>query len=449
MKKAPETLNCNRLVRNRDRSCYCGFTGADWKNCQGGCHSCVEVPLAEKLLGQQSMKRQNQYIQEIRSALRADQAALALGAGISIPMGMPNWQALISQMAGHALKYQDYRSHYDNQPSEAEDHMRLSQLEKELIEQNLTLFNGINVLESGQYIAQTLGNFKVRKSGEELMKEIISVIVENSRKPQDFLANWLKENPEYGKTEESDKPDESKKEEMLQALARSASLCAAAYLLRAKNGFRRVLTYNFDTLVEEYLVKMFEVAPDRIVSYPGDWSTHCTKTAKDSIHIFHVHGCIPRKESQQDPSLNFLEESQNIVLSEDSYYDTERYEAYNWLNSIQSYYLNRNSCVFVGFSADDYNFRRILRQLGDPNAQRANRPKHYLILTIDELVKDTWVSICRSHVPRGTTPEDVRSDTLVLLQKILHMKENYWMRYGFYPIWVSINDIPQTLLSLL
>ena len=104
---------------------------------------------------------------------------------------------------------------------------------------------------------------------------------------------------------------------------------------------------------------------------------------------------------------------------------------------------------FVGFSADDYNFRRILRQLGDPNAQRANRPKHYLILTIDELVKDTWVSICRSHVPRGTTPEDVRSDTLVLLQKILHMKENYWMRYGFYPIWVSINDIPQTLLSLL
>ena len=146
MKKAPETLNCNRLVRNRDRSCYCGYTGADWEKCQGGCHSCVEVPLAEKLLGQQSMERQNQYIQEIRSALRADQAALALGAGISIPMGMPNWQALISQMAGHALKYQDYRSHYDNQPSEAEDHIRLSQLEKELIEQNLTLFNGINVL---------------------------------------------------------------------------------------------------------------------------------------------------------------------------------------------------------------------------------------------------------------------------------------------------------------
>ena len=84
-----------------------------------------------------------------------------------------------------------------------------------------------------------------------------------------------------------------------------------------------------------------------------------------------------------------------------------------------------------------------------PGARRTNGPRHYLILTINELVKDIWMSICRSHLSKGTTAENIRRDTLMLLRKLLYMKENYWARYGFYPIWVSVDDIPETLLSLI
>ena len=443
MVKAPESLNCKCLVQNLNGNCHCGFTGDDWKEFKAGCGSCIDVPLVKDLLGQQ-IEVQEKYLQEIRQQMKSGQTALALGAGISIPMKMPTWQGLVSQMAGHAMKYYDYKNHWDKSDVEGIDRVRLSKLEQELISKELTLFSGINVLESGQYIAQTLGKPGQRKSGEELIKEIISVIVEGSTKPQDFLKKWESENP----NQSSGALDQEGKEEKFLALAHSESLCAATYLLRAKYGFRCALTYNFDTLVEEYLIKLFQVSPERIVSHPGEWSAKCTKKSQDPIHIFHVHGCIPRKESRQDPDLEFLRESRSIILSEDSYYDTERYEAYNWQNSIQSYYLNRNSCVFVGFSADDYNFRRILRQMDAPGVHKANRPKHYLILTVNDLVKDIWMSICRSHLPKGTTSENIRDDTLILLRKLLRMKENYWARYGFYPVWVSVNDIPETLLSL-
>ena len=441
MTKAPERLDCKRLVQAPDKSCYCGFTGKDWREFPAGCGACIDVPLVKDLLGRH-MEQQENYLQEIRQTMKSGQTALVLGAGISIPMKMPTWQGLVSQMAGHAMKYYDYKNQRDKPDADETDHRRLSRLEQELISKELTLFSGINVLESGQYIAQTLGKPGQRRSGEELIKEIVSVIVEDSTKPQDFLKNWEAEHPDQAS-------GALNREEKLLALARSESLCAAAYLLRAKNGFRCALTYNFDTLVEEYLIKLIDVPPGRIISHPGEWSGKCAKKSKDPIHIFHVHGCIPRRESRQDPDLTFLRESRSIILSEDSYYDTERYEAYNWQNSIQSYYLNRNSCVFVGFSADDYNFRRILRQMDTPGARRTNGPRHYLILTINELVKDIWMSICRSHLSKGTTAENIRRDTLMLLRKLLYMKENYWARYGFYPIWVSVDDIPETLLSLI
>lgn len=44
--------------------------------------------------------------------------------------------------------------------------------------------------------------------------------------------------------------------------------------------------------------------------------------------------------------------------------------------------------------------------------------------------------------------EEILSDTLTLLQLQLDAKATYWAKKGFYPIWVTINDIPSLLLSL-
>ena len=77
------------------------------------------------------------------------------------------------------------------------------------------------------------------------------------------------------------------------------------------------------------------------------------------------------------------------------------------------------------------------------------RPKHYLFLTIDSIVQDTWMNMCRRHLSREKTSyEEILSDTLTLLQLQLDAKATYWAKKGFYPIWVTINDIPSLLLSL-
>lgn len=164
MTKAPEQLDCKRLVQVPDKSCHCGFTGKDWREFPAGCGVCIDVPLVKELLGRH-MEQQENYLQEIRQTMKSGQTALVLGAGISIPMNMPTWQGLVSQMAGHATKYYDYKNQVDEPDAEETDYRRLSRLEQELVSKELTLFSGINVLESGQYIAQTLGKPGQRRSG--------------------------------------------------------------------------------------------------------------------------------------------------------------------------------------------------------------------------------------------------------------------------------------------
>lgn len=429
-----QELKCSQLHCNVEKGWFCGFTGEEWKKGSSGCYSCVEIPSVENLLTPGQKEDQFQYCEEVRTALKAGQATMVLGAGISIPMGMPNWQGLVAQMSGLALQYQIYKQ---TSQEDREKNLRLVQLVQDMVSKKLSIFNGINVLESGQYIAQTLGIAEDKAQREEQLKEVLSVLIRDSKKAETYLAEWLqKKGPASG----GDHTD----------MAQDNSLCAVTYLLQANQGFRRALTYNFDTLVEEYLIGLFGVSSKRVFSHPGRWSTQAGMETKDPIHIFHVHGCVPRPEYKSDSRFAGLQESEHIILSEDSYYDTERYEVYNWQNSIQSFYLNRDNCVFVGFSADDYNFRRILRQIGIPGHGKGKRRKHYLILTIDDLVRDIWISVCRKRFKESNANlKELRRDTITLLTQILKMKAQYWNRYEFYPIWVIVQDIPKVLLSFL
>lgn len=393
------------------------------------CPSCIELPLVDALFSNSKMKdAQTAHLDQIREALSRDRATLVLGAGISIPMGMPNWLGLISQMAGHAQRY----SHYA--PGSAGGTPTALKLENELVSDGLQLFKGVNVLESAQYIEETLRRAAREKPVQDLIKETLSSIIEQSM----TLDTW---------TEERWKKDYPAVSLTSFAAAQRYSLCAVAHLLSVKNGFRRALTYNFDTLLQEYLIDLFGVSPDQIFTHPGEWSTYQGQDSKDSIQIFHVHGCIPRKKSQISPSSAFPKESDQIILTENSYYDTERFGTYNWQNSIQSYYLNRDSCVFVGFSADDYNFRRILKHTG--KNRRSDGSPHYLLLTVDDTARETWATICRRSLFSDASEDQVREQTLQLIQMQLDMKTLYWEQHGFYPIWVTVNDIPAYLLSLL
>lgn len=436
MARMSECAKCRYLLECEDGTGGgARFTDETLTKCPKGCHALISDELVKELidrvqtrLSRDRPKRPNRetYQKEIREKIAEKRAALVLGAGISIPMGMPNWQGLVSQMSGSVFQYQDYM-----EKGNSAERKNLLDIERKLISGDLKIFNNNNVLESGQYIAQALGSAAKEKTGDELLAEVVSAIIERSKRP----SQWLREHPLSEK-----EPDDLMK-------AGKNSLFAAAYVL--KNGFRHALTYNFDTLTQESLIEIFHVSPERIITHPGEWSEVLPHDAGDLIEIFHVHGCIPRRANLEPPSPAFPKESSQIILSEDSYYNTERYEAYNWQNSIQSYYLNRDSCVFVGFSAEDYNFRRILRQMGDASKSKPKRPRHYLILTVDSMVRDVWKNVCRSRLPEGASIEEIKEDSTLLLARQLEMKEAYWKRYDFFPIWTTIPEIPEFLLSLL
>lgn len=419
-------LRCQRLAEQFPGIFNCRASKGGLKS---GCRSCIPVPPMESLLELDLVQKQNELKDTLRQHLKAKKAMLVLGAGISIPAHMPDWGRLVSQMSGYAFQYQAYRG-----KGVTDDRReRLFHIQQDLIANKLTILNGVNVLEAAQYVQDTLDLATDAQFGHEMLKEIISAIIENSESPEVFLEHWVQKHPKQD--------PKSGDPATLRSIAACNTLSAVAYLLQAENGFRRAMTYNYDTLVQEYLISLFDVPQEKIVTHSERWTEPVTE---DSIEIFHLHGCIPRKVNQgQYPA--FPAESLGIILSEDSYYDTERYAAYNWQNSVQSFYLNRDYCVFLGFSADDYNFRRILRQLGD---QMLKRPTHYLILTADQLIRDAYESICRSHLSGKMNATAFDRDTRVLLNQELRMKEKYWARYGFIPIWVTIQDIPNLLLSL-
>ena len=423
---------CKRLKRcSFGRRYTCCYRSRDRRNNPMGCQSQIELPGIGALLDSEMNDKRQENIEKLKNTLQWG-ATLVLGSGVSIPAGLPDWAGLISRMSGYALQYQQY---IESNTSDIKNQVRLAQLERELISGDLKILGGVNMLEAGQYISQQLEATR-EQAGEDLLKEVLTAIVEESKTAEDYLAEWKKLHPGM----EPERGDIAS----ARAVAHDNTLCAVAYLLQAKGGFRRAMTYNYDTLVQEYLISVFGISESRIVSHSEQWTPF---TERDPIEIIHLHGCIPRV-ANRGRGTAFPQESHRVILSEDSYYDTERNGAYNWQNSVQSFFLNRESCAFVGFSADDYNFRRILRQLGKCSEHHA----HFLFMTVDQIALDTLESVCQNRlkVHRTVCPDVLKHDALLLLNRQLSMKARYWEnKYHFFPIWVTIADIPKTLLSIL
>ena len=102
-----------------------------------------------------------------------------------------------------------------------------------------------------------------------------------------------------------------------------------------------IITYNYDNLIETALEqKGIEVA------------SICSKSRslKGELPVYHVHGLIPKEDSdvQSTP-----------VLSEEDYHAIYR-ESYHWSNVEQLHALDRNTCFFIGLSMTDPNLRRLL-----------------------------------------------------------------------------------------
>ena len=123
-----------------------------------------------------------------------------------------------------------------------------------------------------------------------------------------------------------------------------------------------VITYNFDSLLEDILTK-------NKVKHKALYKQNINVN-NDEIPIFHVHGYLPQYEKLDD---------YNIIFSEEEYH-TQFIDPYSWANVTQLYKLMNNVCLLIGISMTDPNLRRLL-DIAKRESMN-NRLQHYIIKKI-------------------------------------------------------------------
>lgn len=130
-------------------------------------------------------------------------------------------------------------------------------------------------------------------------------------------------------------------------------------LIEKQKNLRSVITYNYDTLIEDNLKKR---------------GIHCFSVYKNnrddsnSFPIYHVHGVIFRNNVSGMP--------EEIVLTEDDYHRVYT-EVFDWSNVEQLHALTRCTCFFIGLSMKDPNLRRLL-EVAQKDSGKAVR--HYVFM---------------------------------------------------------------------
>lgn len=130
-------------------------------------------------------------------------------------------------------------------------------------------------------------------------------------------------------------------------------------LIVQQTSLRSVITYNYDTLIEDCLKR--EGKPCFSV-YKNN------RDESNSFPVYHVHGIVFRNSEPV-----FQEE---IVLTEDDYHRVYS-EVFDWSNVEQLHALTRCTCFFIGLSLNDPNLRRLL-EIAQRGSSKSVR--HYVFL---------------------------------------------------------------------
>lgn len=179
-----------------------------------------------------------------------------------------------------------------------------------------------------------------------------------------------------------------------------------------------VITYNFDDLLEQNLVKLnlTDSIDFTAISKDAEIKGHNT------LPIYHVHGIIP-KEGPVD----------TVVFSEEEYH--KRYSiAYHWSNVEQLHALTRTHCFFVGLSMTDPNLRRLLDAAKEMN--NSNGINHYAFLQRKNLenycVSDVNNTCKYVHVSGSLIDKDKQKEIYNLNYSVI---DSIFMDLGVNVIW--------------
>lgn len=238
-------------------------------------------------------------LERLAAVYRSEGVVLALGAGVSIGMGVPNWDELVSGLLVSLVTKQLTDSVDEKQAVELADAVRKVGNESPLL--------------SARYLRR---GFEDGNAGD----------------PHAFqreLAAGLYQRGGAG-TPSS----------LLRELAK---LCMPQ---RTGPKVHSVITYNFDDLLEQVLVS-------EGIRYRSIYSAR-HRPLETELPIYHVHGFLP----QDDEKFDRLEEGL-LAFSEEGYHQLFR-DPYHWTNVIQLQAFQQHICVLVGLSLTDPNLRRLL-----------------------------------------------------------------------------------------
>lgn len=176
-------------------------------------------------------------------------------------------------------------------------------------------------------------------------------------------------------------------------------------LIIGQKNLRSVITYNYDTLIEDCL------------KAKGKSCFSVYKNSRDesnSFPVYHVHGIVFRENESVLP--------EDIVLTEDDYHRVYS-EVFDWSNVEQLHTLTRCTCFFIGLSLNDPNLRRLL-EIAQRDSGKSVR--HYVFLER----KNAY-------------------DEIEKAEKDFQIRENMFADLGLNVIWYKGDDCHKELPELL
>ena len=334
----------------------------------------------------------------LRWAWKEKQLVLFLGAGVSIPYGVPSWKNLVLELlfeqAGHTKRLGQMWPHY-----------------RRALASWMTDYFEYNPL----VLARMVERYYKKRSQKKGAKNPVT-------DDQVFLNQLRTQLYANSKTP---------------AGTRTSLQAIAELVEKSRGNVRCVVTFNFDALLEEELEQR-NVRPVPIVS--GDRQT------SGGFRVIHPHGFVPR-QGEIDRS--------RLVFTEDDYHkltDT----VFHWgLSEIVSE-LRHSTVLFIGLSMSDPSLRRLL------DATRNSKIPPHWQLQQKHRVRDQEQADAKIEIEKralrwgkilGYDEQKKEKQLSAALNQALEQADSYdralFQTMGVKTIWLnSFDDIP-TLLDMI
>lgn len=319
-----------------------------------------------------------EIIKKITSSYKNEKLVFVLGAGVSMNYGLPSWNILLQKLMVTTIEKEQSASN------------ALSKLFTELFSPS--------PLIAGRFL-QKYYETKNNSFEEAVRKVLYSGI------------NLSKKSP---------------------VMEEIVKFCVAA---GKSPNLDSIISYNFDDLVEQHLLKTNVEIPFRPIHGIG------MNPEPGELPIYHVHGYLPEKGK--------LNNDNQITFGENVYHK-QYTDIYSWNNIVQINKFRDFTCLFIGSSLTDPNIRRLLDvariQKGEREEFHYIFKKKYKAEEIEKKLKKLLEENKILFDEKTRAQLNFDETVKFLIKTIESFEENDSSSFGVKTIWVEdYFEIPELL----